>query len=290
MELKENETHFPFLIRILLAGALTVLASLLFYQSILSTYPVQTRNIAMLDATAYIVLFLTLFGLCLSLIGATRYLIRISLKNGTTKFSLTIVILSLALNDRRSFRAFVLASFLYGLFFSIISSFLVYQPQGGFSKPDGVSIPSILPVICCGPLGQMPQFIVYLTQQFAILIVPTNLILLLTFSWLVGLNVAIAVYSFKNRSSSLRNHWFGGFGAIVGIFTACPTCAGFFFLTTLGLAGAVTFALTLSSLQIVFIGVGLPMLLLTPLITARKMPKDWDASCRFLGYKETSHR
>jgi hypothetical protein len=267
-----------------------VLVSLLLYQSMLSSYPMETRNIELLDQAAYVVLAMVSAGVCLSLAGATCYFRLSSQKNGSTKSSRTEIVLSLILNDKRSFRVFVLASLVYGIFFAFVSSFLVYEPLGGFSATYGVNVPSMLPVICCGSLGQMPQFVVYLTQQFAILIVPVNLILLFGVSWLVGLNVAIATYSYKNRLSKVRSNWFGGFGAIVGLFTACPTCAGFFFLTMLGLAGAVTFALTLSYLQAVFTAVGLPMLLLTPIVTARKVPSEWATSCAFVGNKEANRK
>ena len=125
----------------------------------------------------------------------------------------------------------------------------------------------------------MPQLVVYLSQQFAILIVPVNLILLFAVSWLVGLNAAIATYAYKHRSSSVVNHWMGGVGALVALFTACPTCAGFFLLTMIGLAGAVTVALTLSSLQSMFIAIGLPLLVIAPIVTARRIPKNWMISC-----------
>ena len=283
MKLGINEYRFSSLIKISFVGGLTALAVLVLYQSTLSRYPVQTRNIEMLNEFAYVVLALVLTGVCLSIVGLTRYFMRSSLKNGTAKPPFIVLVLSLALNDKHSFRAFVLACLMYGLFFAFVSSVLVYQPLGHFSETYGVMVPSVLPVVCCGPLGQMPQLVVYLTQEFAILIVPMNLILLLTVSWLVGLNVAIAMYSYKNRSSNVRNGWFSGLGACVGLFTACPTCAGFFFMTMLGLAGAVTFALTLSSLQVVFTAVGLPMLLLTPFMAARKISKGWATSCSLLG-------
>lgn len=286
MDSEEPGSHFYSPIKISVLGGLTVVASLLFYQSILSNYPVEIRNIGFLQQTAYVVLALVSTGLFGLLAGATRYFMRSSPKQGTIKAPLAVIVLSLALKDKLSFRTFVLASLLYGLFFAFVSSFLVYQPLGRFSETYGVSVPSILPVICCGSVGQMPQFVVYMTQQFAILIIPVNLILLCGVSWLVGLNVAIATYSYKNRSNNIRSHWFGGLGAVVGLFTACPTCAGFLFLTMLGLAGAVTFAIALSSLQVVFTAVGLPMLLLTPIMTARKFPKGWATSCAFLGDEE----
>jgi hypothetical protein len=285
LELRGNESGFTSLIKISFPGLVAV-TSLLFYQSILSIGPVDTRNIQLLNETAYIVLALLLTGVCLSLVGATRYFMRSSPKNIATRSPTTVVLLSLALNDKRSLQSFILASMLYGLFFAFVSGFLVYQPLGSFTQRYGVSVPSMLPVICCGPLGQVPQFVVYLTQQFAILIVPVNLILLLAVSWLVGLNVAVGTFSYKNRSNNARSHWFGGLGAIVGLFTACPTCAGFFFLTMLGLAGAVTFSLVQSSLQIVSTGIGLSMLSITPIMTARRIPKDWATFCSSLGDRE----
>jgi len=236
--------------------------------------------------TAYVVLVLVLTGIGLMLIGATRFFTRNSWKNRETEPSLTVIVLSMALKEKQPFRAFVLAFLIYGLFFAFLSSFLVFQPLGRFSETNGVIVPSTLAVVCCGPFGQMPQFVVYLTQQFAILIVPMNLILLSTVSWLVGLNAAIATYAYTHRSINVGSHWVGGFGAIVALFTACPTCAGFFLLTMLGLTGAVTFALTLSSLQSLFIAIGLPLLLIAPIATARRIPKDWAISCAFLGDNE----
>jgi len=259
---------------------------LLFYQWIISNFPIGTGKIELLQQTAYVVLALILVGVGMVLASVTRYLMRSPRDNDKKNSLLNGIIISLALNDNRSFRAFVLASLLYGVFFAFVSSFLIYQPFGRFSETYGVSVPSMQPVICCGPLGQMPQFVVYLTQQFAILIVPMNAILLIAVSWLVGLNVAIATYSYTNQSPSVRGKWFGGLGAIVGLFGVCPTCAGFFLLTILGLAGAVTFALTLSSLQVVFLAVGLPLLLLTPITTAWKVPQGRATSCNFPGDKQ----
>ncbi len=260
MGLGISDSHSSSPVKISLLGGLTVLASLFAYQWVISSYPVGTGKVELIEQTAYIVLALVIAG---------------------------VGMVSIALNDKRSFHAFILASVLYGLFFAFVSSVLVYQPLGRFSETYGVNVPSMLPVICCGQLGQMPQFVVYLTQQFAILIVPVNMILLIAVSWLVGLNVAIATSSYRNQSTIARSKWLGGLGAIVGLFGACPTCAGFFLLTMLGLAGGVAFALTLSSLQVVFLTVGVPMLLLTPITTAWNVPQGWATSCRFPSDKET---
>lgn len=251
-------------------GGLTVLASLLFYQWIVSSYQIGTGSIKLLEQIAYIILALVLIGVSLVLAGVTRYLRRCPGENGTKKSLLTGIVISLALNDRRSFRAFILASLLYGLFLAFVSGFLVYQPLGRFSETYGVTVPSMLPVICCGPFGQMPQFVVYVTQHFAILIIPVNLVLLSVVSWLVGLNAAIATYAYANRRGLSDTRWLGGIGSIIGLFTACPTCAGFLLLSLFGLSGAVSLSLTLASLQGVFVAVGIPVLVASPFLALRK--------------------
>jgi hypothetical protein len=235
-------------------------------------YPVETRTIGFLRETAYLVLALMIVGLVAVFIGATQYFRQRGSKNFAGESSRTMITLSLTLNDKASFRVFFLSALLYGLLFGFLSSSIAYRPSGVLSEGSSVSIPSSLAVLCCGVLGQMPHFVIYLSQQFAILIIPTNLILLVTVSWLVGLNAGMGMFAYKNRPDQNRGKWLWGFGAIVGLFTACPSCAGFFLLTTLGLTGAIGLALTLASLQGAFIGVGLPILLITPILTSRRIP------------------
>ncbi len=211
-------------------------------------------------------------GLLALFIGATLYFRQSRSKNFAGSSSRTLITLSLTLNDKASFRVFVLSTLLYGLLFGFLSSLIVYRPSGVLSDGYSVNIPSSLAVLCCGVLGQMPQFVVYLSQQFAILIMPINLILLVTVSWLVGLNAGMGMFAYKNRPDQSRGKWLWGFGAIVGLFTACPSCAGFFLITMLGVTGAIGLALTLASLQSAFIGIGLPILLMTPILTSRRIP------------------
>jgi len=272
LELKRAASRFSSPITVFVLGGLTILASLLFYQSIISYYPVGTRNVEFLRQTAYVVLAIVFLGLFVALAGATSYFMHKPSRDAEATSTPSRITLSIALNDKRSFRAFVLSALMYGLFFGILSSLFVYRPFEIFSDAYGVSVPSVLPVFCCAPFGQMPQLVIYLTQQFAILVVPANLILLVTVSWLVGLNAGIATFAYKNRPETASGRWLAGFGAIVGLFTACPSCAGFFLLTMLGLTGAVGLALTLSSLQSVFIVIGLPILLITPILTSRRLP------------------
>jgi hypothetical protein len=65
----------------------------------------------------------------------------------------------------------------------------------------------------------------------------------------------------------------------VGLFTGCPTCAGLFFANVLGGAGAVTLATGLASYQPLFILVSLPVLAVTPYLTARSLSKVFREGC-----------
>lgn len=225
-------------------------------------------DVAFLEKVAYATLALTLVGIVMILFGATSMLRKTSGQNGSLGHLSSI---SLAMSERKGAIIFLVAAASYGVLFSIISSSLVFQIGSNFSGSYGVQVPSVVPVVCCGAFGQMPQFLVYITQQVALLVIPINLILLFGVSWLVGINAASVSYLFAYRSGPTGAKWFGGLGAILSLFTACPTCAGFFFLSILGLAGAATAALTLASLQGIFVLVGIPILVCAVLLNSRQI-------------------
>ena len=253
-------------------GGILAVGSLLWYQiDAGSSSVIGTSNIALLEATAYSLLALELIGLIAVFLGLTLHLRGTRPEKNSGRESSLMTQLSMIVGDGRSARIFALTSLTYGLFFGFVSSTLVFQPGLPFSEEYGVTVPSILPVLCCGSFGQMPQLILYFTQHFAILVIPANLILLFTVSWLVGLNGAIASYAYSNRSKSGGAKWVGTVGAIISLLTACPTCASFFLLSMAGLSGAVAFALTLASLQTVFISIGIPLLAITPILASRQM-------------------
>jgi len=258
-----------FWLSITLVGGAMITVSLAFYQFILSTARVTgTGQTGVLEEDAYMTLFLVLVGLTLAFLGVTRFLRGRQLDGRSSSIMATI---SSVLNERRYSWTFALSALGYGVFFAVVSSTLVYQPGVIFSETYGVEVPSIIPIVCCGPVGQVPQFVIYITQQFAILLIPTNIVLLFTVSWLVGLNASVAAFTYKNRPEKAGGRWIGGLGAIIGLFTACPTCTGFFLLALLGLSGAVSLALTLASLQGLFIIVGIPILVVAPLLTSRRI-------------------
>ncbi len=249
-----------------------IMISLASYQFFLSMATVAgTEQAGTPEVGAYITLFLILAGLTLTFLGVTNFFRARRLDERSSSIIATI---SAILSETRYAGVFALTALAYGFFFAIVSSTLVYQPGVIFSETYGVQVPSILPVVCCGSIGQVPQFVVYITQQFAILLIPINIVLLFIVSWLVGLNASVAVFAYKNRPETVGGRWIGGLGAIIGLFTACPTCAGFFLLTVLGLSGAVSLALTIASLQGLFIAAGIPILVATPLLTCRRMSGD----------------
>ena len=67
-----------------------------------------------------------------------------------------------------------------------------------------------------------------------------------------------------------------GIGATTGLFVACPTCVSTFFAIFIGSSSAVTFTVILTQLQTLFVGITIPILLLTPILIAKKMQKKDD--------------
>ncbi len=178
-----------------------------------------------------------------------------------------------ALEGRKYSMILKLSAAGYGIFYAFITSLLVYRPNEVFSQVYGASIPSWRIIPCCGTSGYIPIFVGYITEQFGFLVIPVNLILLLVVSALVGINTALAVFAYDNRPKNATASWVGGFGAITGLFTGCPTCAGTFFATMFGLGLSTTSALALAPLQSLFVGVSIPVLFVTALLTARNLKR-----------------
>ena len=167
-------------------------------------------------------------------------------------------------------KVFILTFILYGIFFSMTSGILVYQPEVVFSYHYGADIPSAHVTPCCGPPGYMPKFVAYLTEHLGIQIIPLNLVLQITVSYLVATNTALAVNAI---SISKKTGGLGGIGATTGLFIACPTCVGSFLSLFIGSTSAVVFTIAISELQTMFIAITIPILLLTPLILARQISR-----------------
>ena len=183
------------------------------------------------------------------------------------------------LSVRKYGRLFPLASLAYGLFYSFVTSMVVYQPTVTFSEVYLAEIPSVRVVPAFGPPGQIPILIVYLTEHLGLLLVPLSIILLVAVSVLVGLNITLASFAYSNRPTGRGDHWLCGFGAIVALFTGCPTCAGLFLASMAGGLGATAAASLLASYQSLFIGISIPILVVTPLVIVRSLSKTFKSGC-----------
>ena len=175
--------------------------------------------------------------------------------------------------DVKSRKIFIVTFIVYGIFFSLTAGLIVYQPDVIFSYHYDVIVPSAHMTACCGDPGYMPTIIVYITEHVGLQIIPINLVLVLIVSYLVGLNTALAV---KAISITKKSGGLTSVGATTGLFIACPTCVSTFFAIFIGSASAVTFTVILTQLQTLFVGITIPILLLTPIIIAKKIQKKDD--------------
>ena len=187
-----------------------------------------------------------------------------------------ITIIALTTWNVKSRKIFLTTFVGYGIFFSLISGTLVYQPEVNFAIHYGAEIPSGFVAPCCGPTGYMPKIIIYLTEHVGLQIIPVNLVLQVIVSYLVGLNMAIAVNAF---SISKKSSGVSSLGAATGLFIACPTCAGTFLSFFIGTASGIALTIALSQLQTFLIAISIPILFFTPFIMAKKL-RNSDGSCK----------
>ena len=189
-------------------------------------------------------------------------------------------IIANAIHNKRAKQIFIISAIGYGIFFAFTSGIIIYKPDinatdYGFPKPPHIELSP-----CCDLPGYMPMIFAFFTEHIGLQIIPLNLLLLVTVSFLVGLNFAISSTVFTIAKSGGK---LGAFGAVTGLFVGCPTCAGTIFTMLFGFgAGATTFTLFLTSfeaqIQTIFIAVSIPVLLVTPIIMAKKI-RSQNESC-----------
>jgi hypothetical protein len=167
----------------------------------------------------------------------------------------------------------------YGIFYAIASGIIVFQPAWNFSKVYHVGIPSFAIATCCGAVGETPEAVVYITQHLGLLLVPVNLVLLFSLSWLVGVNTSFAAFALSFRTRNIGLGWFGGLGAFIGLFTSCPTCAGLAIIALLGGTGTLSAAFFLGPFQTLFVALSIPILVATPVMLARSFDRIEGQAC-----------
>ena len=223
--------------------------------------PVAISSIERISIVFYILLIVSFSAIG---IGLRRYQKRKALEPSQSPLT---IICSTTVNFKAK-KVFILTFVVYGIFFSLTSGILVYQPDVIFSYHYGADVPSAHITPCCGPPGYMPKLVMYLTEHVGIQIIPLNLVLQITVSYLVAANTSLAVNAI---SISKKTGGLGGIGATTGLFIACPTCVGSFLSLFIGSTTAVVFTIAMSELQTIFIAITIPILLLTPLILAKQI-------------------
>ena len=225
-------------------------------------------------------LSLVIVGLCVLTLSATAIITRKS--NGLPKENGGSYVDGLTeIFSRRVYsRVLFLSGGGYAALYAFASGILVYNPNVTFSIVYHVSVPSYAIATCCSSLGQTPLAVFYLTEHLGLLLVPINLLLLFTISWLVGLNVTVGTFLVSHRVTTRRIGWLGGVGAFAGLFSSCPTCASLAIFSILGGTSTVSAGLFLGPFQALFLGVSIPLLVASPIIFARSLRRDRDGACQ----------
>lgn len=273
----------------MVAGVLVALVATLAYGFELATLAVPTPQAASsmvpVAEAFFVILVLSVAVVLFGLWRALHHRMDVIRSRGVALIS-PGWIAPYVLSIRRYRRCFVLSAGLYGLFYSVITSMLVYQPTVDFAQAYGAPIPSVqVTPVQAAPLFT-PVVTVYLANHLGLLLIPLTMILLATTAVLVGLNFALSAFAFDSRVKGAGRGWMGGIGAVVGLFTGCPTCAGLFFANFLGGTGAVSFAALLGYYQPAFILLGIPVLLVAPYLTSRGLAKVFREGCVVLQRKD----
>ena len=124
-----------------------------------------------------------------------------------------------------------------------------------------------------GPIGYIPSISIYLTNNFGIMLIPINILILIIVSGLVGFNVMLSSFSLiqglrnrqlqRNRSASIL---LGSFASIAGLFTACPSCASLFIFGTMFGSLSSSLAVIASTLYGLLLVVSIPLLVVTDIV------------------------
>ena len=255
-------------VALVLIGFLAIAVSFLAYakNSNLTITPAAMPALHRLAVATYVVLLASFVAIGWGLYKTYRT--KISSADTTI-----LSVIAKSINNKRAKQIFIISAIGYGLFFAFTSGIIIYKPDinatdYGFPKPPHAELSP-----CCDLPGYMPMIFAFFTEHVGLQIIPLNLLLLVSVSFLVGLNFAVSstVFSIAKSGGKL-----GAFGAITGLFVGCPTCAGTAFTMLFGFGtGATTFTLFLTSfeaqVQTIFIAISIPVLLATPIMMAKRI-------------------
>jgi hypothetical protein len=217
----------------------------------------------------------------LVVIGLYQVYRSLLVRRAATEVPTITSVLADALRSRRALQIGAIVAVVYAFIYAIFSSVITYQPTVNFQLVYGVSQTSWSYLSCCGDAGTIPEISVYLAPSLhlGMVLVPLSLLFLFVVPLLVGFNVMISYYALRQASFPMSGRWLMSSGAVVGLFTACPTCAGLFLAGSIGGLGT-TLAVALAPYQLLFIAVTIPVLLFGPIFTALSVKRSYEASCR----------
>lgn len=268
----ENQTHSHGGKKLIVLGFATIVIIFILYTRYQNPELITPDSIDSIQRIAY-----GFYIILLAAFGAIMYGIYLYHREKVEKKGKDIAtIIALTTWNSRSRKVFVMTFVGYGIFFSLVSGTLVYQPEVNFVTHYGATIPSGFVSPCCDEPGYMPKIIVYLTEHVGLQIIPINLVLQVIVSYLVGLNASIAVSAY---AISKKGRGMSTVGAATGLFIACPTCAGTFLSIFIGTASGIALSIALTQLQTLFIAISIPVLLVTPFVMAKKL-RNVDGSCK----------
>ncbi|MBM2819421.1 MAG: conserved rane protein of unknown function [Nitrosarchaeum sp.] len=270
METKKSDIHSGKKLMVLGSTAIAIIFIIYSRYQESSTFTPDAADSIQRIAYGFYIILLAAFG-------AISYGIYLYHRNKVERKEKDLItIIAITTWNRKSKKIFVLAFVGYGIFFSLVSGTLVYQPEVNFAIHYGAKIPSGFVAPCCDDPGYMPKIIIYLTEHVGLQIIPINFVLQVIVSYLVGLNAAIAVSAY---TISKKGRGMSTIGAMTGLFIACPTCAGTFLSIFIGTASGIALSIALTQLQTLFIAVSIPVLLVTPFVMAKKL-RNPDGSCK----------
>jgi hypothetical protein len=232
-------------------GFSIVTLPLVAYSTYLNSIPIlDVQSAHQLKYLAYSVIVLTLVGISFGILGFWRFLKAFQTTDQTHARTLSVI--ANTLGQKRYARVMCSVTLIYGIGFAFLSGMIVYSPFENFAEEYLVRIPSSVVAVCCGSPGLIPVLTVFLTNHLGMLLIPVDIVILVSVSGLVGLNASLIVCQYDNRPRSRSGRWFLGVGAACGLFTACPTCAGLL-LSTVILGFGSSALVLLSSMQLFFV-------------------------------------
>lgn len=189
-------------------------------------------------------------------------------------------VISEAFSSRPTMNVAALIGVAYAAGFSLLSGTLAYQPTVNFATVYGVSEPGYATAACCGDLGSVPELNVYLSpaSHVGVQLLPLSLLLLVVVPVLVTLNSAVAIHSLRQKTMR-TGRWITSLGAFAGLWTGCPTCAGYFLLSAVGGLGVSAFTFVLDPYQLAFVLISIPLLVTGPFLTAYGVKRALSSQC-----------